>query len=98
MLIARVVGSVWGTVKHGSLMNLKLLLVRKMDGITGKMSGSVMMAVDPKAGAGVGDVVLIVDEGNSARQILGDPKGPIRTIVAGIVDQVTRGDTLVKYH
>jgi microcompartment protein CcmK/EutM len=98
MIIAKVVGSVWATVKHGSLNNLKLLLVRKMDGITGKLSGTVMMAVDPKSGAGVGDIVLIVDEGNSARQILDDPGGPIRTIVAGIVDEVTSGDQLVKYH
>jgi ethanolamine utilization protein EutN len=77
---------------------MKLLLVRKMDAMTGKLSGGVMMAVDVKMGAGAGDVVLIVDEGNSARQILGDPHGPIRTIVAGIVDEVTSGNAFVKFH
>lgn len=98
MFIAKVVGSIWATVKHRSLENMKLLLVRRMDGITGKLSGSIMMAVDPKIGAGIGDIVLILDEGNSARQILDDPKGPIRTIVAGIVDEITMGDKFIKYH
>lgn len=98
MLIAKVVGMTWATVRHPSLERLKLLLVRPMHGMTGKFTGKVMMAVDGKIGAGVGDIVLIVDEGNSARQILGDPKGCIRTIVAGIVDEVTQGEQFVKYH
>jgi len=40
--------------------------------------------------AGVGDVVLVLDEGNSARQIIGrEPNGAIRAVVVGIVDQIT---------
>jgi microcompartment protein CcmK/EutM len=30
--------------------------------------------------------VLILDEGNSARQVVGDPDGAIRAVVVGIVD------------
>jgi microcompartment protein CcmK/EutM len=30
----------------------------------------------------------VIDEGNSARQILDDPKAPVRTVVAGVVDRV----------
>ena len=41
-----------------------------------------------KAQAGVGDRVLCIDEGNSARQILGDPKAPAKTVVVGVVDYV----------
>jgi ethanolamine utilization protein EutN len=36
--------------------------------------------------AGVGDTVLILDEGSSARQIFGVSAGPIRAVVVGIVD------------
>ena len=38
--------------------------------------------------AGIGDRVLLIDEGNSARQILGDPAAPVRTLVAGIIDEI----------
>ena len=38
--------------------------------------------------AGVGDRVLVLDEGNGARQILGDSQAPIRSVVVGIVDSV----------
>ena len=72
--------------------------MRQIDGITGKPSGKVMMAVDRKFDAGIGDVVLILDEGNGARQILEDSKAPVRTIVYGIVDEVTAGGSSVKYH
>ena len=39
--------------------------------------------------AGVGERVLICDEGTSARQIFGVSRGPIRSVVVGIVDDVT---------
>jgi hypothetical protein len=32
--------------------------------------------------------VLLIDEGNSARQILGAPEAPVRTLVVGIVDAI----------
>jgi len=38
--------------------------------------------------AGVGDRVLVLDEGNGARQILGNPKAPIRSMVVGVVDSI----------
>jgi len=41
-------------------------------------------------GAGAGETVLLLDEGNSARQVLAAPGAPIRTVVVGIVDAVTR--------
>ena len=33
--------------------------------------------------------MLIVDEGNGARQIVGDPTAPIRAVVVGVVDELT---------
>jgi ethanolamine utilization protein EutN len=98
MIIARVVGNTWATRRHPALENMKLLLVQAMDGITGKLHGPVMLAVDRHIGAGFGDTVLVMDEGNSARQILGEPSAPIRTIVAGIIDEVIVADKRAKYH
>ncbi len=40
-------------------------------------------------GAGAGETVLIIDEGNSARQVVGMEVAPIRAIVVGVVDELT---------
>ena len=62
------------------LMNCELL---QADGST----NGYTIAVD-RVGAGVGEMVLIMDEGNSARQMFGLDTGPIRAVIVGIVDQV----------
>ncbi|HYM79954.1 MAG TPA: EutN/CcmL family microcompartment protein, partial [Candidatus Limnocylindria bacterium] len=53
----------------------------------GKPTGRTSIAVDA-VDAGVGDHVLVVDEGNSAGQVLARPRGPVRTVIVGIVDHV----------
>jgi ethanolamine utilization protein EutN len=40
--------------------------------------------------AGVGQTVLVLDEGNSARQVVDDPQAPIRSMVIGIVDEIAQ--------
>ncbi len=89
MYLARVVGDVVATIKHGALANRKLLLVQPLTG-DGLPAGRPAIAVD-SVDAGVGDHVLVVDEGNSAAQVLQRPRGPIRTVVVGVVDEVARG-------
>ncbi|MDE2291036.1 MAG: EutN/CcmL family microcompartment protein [Elusimicrobia bacterium] len=88
MYIAEVVGNVWGQYKHKSLDGRRLLLVRPIDPMTEKPLGEAVMAVEGGVGAGPGSIVLVVDEGNSARIILGDKTAPVRTVVCGVVDRV----------
>ena len=88
MFTARVVGDVVATIKHKDLHAEKLLLVQPVDA-TGAPKGKVALAVD-RAQAGPGDWVLVADEGNSASQVLGKPRGAIRTVIVGIVDAVER--------
>jgi microcompartment protein CcmK/EutM len=45
-----------------------------------------VIAVDA-VDAGPGDLVLVVDEGNSAAQVLHRPRGAVRTVVVGVVDE-----------
>jgi len=97
MNLARVVGNVWATRKIEVLENRRLLLVQPVDPITGKTHGKTMMAVCDKIDAGVGDVVLIMDEGSSAKQVLGGPPSPVRTFIFGVVDQIQRGNEIAKY-
>jgi microcompartment protein CcmK/EutM len=91
MFLARVVGEVVATVKHAELRGRKLLLVQPVtpqDVSTGKPA----IAVDG-VDAGRGDLVLVADEGNSAAQVLRCARGPIRTVIVGVVDQVEVQDS-----
>lgn len=86
MKIARVTGTIVSTIQHPTFDGDKLLLCDVLDA-SGKPSGSYVIAVD-LVGAGTGETVLVLDEGTSARQIVGIPSGPLRTVAVGIVDEV----------
>jgi ethanolamine utilization protein EutN len=85
--LARVVGTVVSTINHPALDDRTLLLCDLLDP-DGAPAGGYTIAVD-SVGAGAGEMVLLLDEGNSARQVLRAPGAPIRTVVAGIVDEVS---------
>lgn len=86
MTLARVVGTVVSTVKHEKLVGHTLLIVQPIDA-EDRARGGRIVALD-SVQAGVGDRVLVCDEGNSARTILGDSMAPIRTMIVAIVDEV----------
>ena len=83
MKIGRVAGTVVSTISHPFFDGQPLLLCDVI-GLDGEADGYVI-AVDT-VDAGVGDTVLIIDEGNSSRQIFGISWGPIRATIVGIVD------------
>ncbi len=87
MILARVLGSVTSTMKHEHYVGKKLLVV-KAEGPDGNRRGKSFVAVDGLQ-AGAGDLVLVFDEGGSARQMLGESDlVTIRTVIGGIVDRV----------
>jgi microcompartment protein CcmK/EutM len=96
MFIGEVVGNVWGTRKHKSVENKRLLLVRPIDPVTEKPLGDAQMALDT-VGSGPGSVVLVMDEGGSARIVLKDEDAPVRTIIVGIVDSLILSGKVKKY-
>jgi ethanolamine utilization protein EutN len=85
MKLAKVIGNVVSTVKTPSHQNKKLMIVIPID-LSGKEWGDAMIAID-HFHAGIGDTVLILEEGGSARDIIGDPKGAFDAVIAGIVDR-----------
>lgn len=87
MVLAKVIGTVVSTIKHPAYNALKLLVVRPIDH-DGLGAGESFLAVDDVQ-AGVGDTVLVLREGNGVRQILRTKNLPIRSIIVGIVDQVS---------
>jgi ethanolamine utilization protein EutN len=88
MILARVVGNVVATQKNENLVGKKLLLIQPVDA-EGIFYGSEVLAVDG-VGAGIGDLVIAIAEGGSARLVTNakSPLAPIEVCIAGIVDTV----------
>ena len=86
MIIGTVRGNIVSTINHPFYDGKKLLIVEKED-FSGKPGGYVI-AIDGGVGVGVGERVLVIDEGNSARQVVKNDKAPLRSIIIGIVDRV----------
>jgi microcompartment protein CcmK/EutM len=86
MYIGKVIGTVVTTIKISHLDARKLLLVDQLD-LQGQETGYYDIAVDV-AQAGPGDTVLVIDEGNGARQVLGLDPGAVRAVIVGVVDEV----------
>ena len=91
MYIGRVKGTVVATIRHKMYDRRKLLLVARLD-LDGAETGDYDIAIDDVQ-AGTGDVVIVLDEGNSARQILHKRIGPARAVVVGVVDRITLADS-----
>lgn len=87
MLLGRIKGNVVSTIKHPCFKGHKMLIVQPIDG-DGKDIGKPILSCDTVQ-AGPGDVVLVQQEGNTARQLLGTKDDPFHSVIVGIVDKVT---------
>ena len=86
MKIGRVAGTVVATICSPVFEGRKLLFVDLLD-LDGNETGRDVIAVDA-VGAGAGETVLILDEGNGARQVLEAPNAPVRAVVVGVIDEI----------
>lgn len=86
MITGVVTGEIVSTINHAFYNGKRMLIVQKTDE-HGNSTEDYIIAV-ATVEAGVGDAVLVVDEGNGARQILKDSNGPVRSVVVGIIDEV----------
>ena len=86
MLLGVVKGEVYSTINHAEYDTRRLMLVDRI-APDGSEQGGYLVAVDT-VGAGVGQTVLVIDEGNSARQVIDRPQAPVRSVIIGIVDAI----------
>lgn len=84
MILGRVVGSITSTINHPFYDAKKLLIVERAVP-SGVPAGDYLIAVDT-VGAGAGERVIVLDEGNGARQIFVSKDAPVRSVIVGIVD------------
>ncbi len=87
MILAKVIGNVVATVKEKGYKSKKILIVQPIDP-EGKPLGKSFLVVDAVQ-AGIGDKVLVLEEGGSARTIINEPESlTVKAVIAGIVDEV----------
>ena len=86
MITGRVIGTINSTINHPFYDGKKILVVEKTDA-TGKATGDYLVAVDA-IDAGMGDPVLVLDEGTGARQVFNSTDAPVRSVIVGFIDDV----------
>lgn len=87
MILARVIGTVVATQKHARFEGAKLLMVQPIDP-DGSDRGVALLAID-SVGAGVGERVLVVQEGKAAGMALAKgPNSPVDAAIVGIIDHI----------
>ncbi len=87
MILCRVKGDVVATVKHPCFEGHRVMIVQPIDE-KGDDIGASFLSCD-SVQAGPGDTVLVQQEGNTARQLLGTKDDPFHSVIVGIVDKVT---------
>lgn len=92
MFLCKVTGNVVSTRKHNVFESSKLLVVQQVD-LDGELIGEPeMLALDPKFGAGVGDIVLVAREGAAVKQVFEGVDVPANVVVLGVVDDWSYAD------
>lgn len=86
MIIGRVIGNVVATQKSASHVGRKVLMVQPLH-LDGSDRGEAVLALDA-VDAGVGEKVLVVQEGWSAMTAAGRPSSPIDMTIVGVIDQI----------
>lgn len=86
MVIAKVIGTVVSTIKHPAYYNYKLQIVQPLH-LPDQSADASFLALD-NAHAGIGDTVLVLREGNSARDITQIKDAPIISVIVAVLDSV----------
>lgn len=86
MILGKVIGNVVSTIKLPVYQGYKILIVQPVSNKE-EPQGESVLALDTVQ-AGVGDTVLVIDEGNSSRLIMNNSTAPVRTMIVGIVDAI----------
>jgi ethanolamine utilization protein EutN len=89
VLLGRVIGNITSTINH-SFYDAKKLMVVERTAPDGTPLADYLIAVDT-VGAGVGQRVLVLDEGSGARQVFSSKDAPVRSVIVGIVDHAEAG-------
>lgn len=86
MLLARIDGSATATIRHPSAAGWRLAICQPVDE-HGNEVKTPIIALD-NTGAALHQTVVVSSDGAALREVVGDPKSPLRFMVTHIVDDV----------
>jgi microcompartment protein CcmK/EutM len=84
MTLARVDGVIVATICHPSMHGCRTVVCQPLDE-QGRDEGAPLLALDPH-GAGLHQCVLLSTDGSATRELVKDPKSPLRNLIIGVVD------------
>ncbi len=87
MFLAKIKGNIVSTQKDKFLVSQKLLLVQAID-LEGNFIGSKDWIALDLIDSGIGDTVLVAQEGDAVQQILGHKNSPANTMIIANVDDI----------
>ncbi len=87
MFLAKVIGNVVSTPKNRHLVGHKLLVVHPINE-NQQLSGNKDVITLDLVNSGIGDKVLVVQEGDAVQQMLGHSEAPVNTMIIAVVDAI----------
>ena len=89
MILGKVIGNVVSTVRAVGYDSKTVLIIQPIDP-SGNPKGKSFLAIDTVQ-AGVGDTVIALDEGGSAKMAIKEQQtSTIKVVVVGIVDHISK--------
>jgi len=89
MTLCKIIGSLVATQKNEHLRSQKILIAQPID-LDGSPIGRDILALD-SVDAGIGDTVLVMQEGQGAAQVLKNKKIPVHSVIVAVVDGIDVG-------
>lgn len=89
MLIARVHSHIVASAKTPHYRKFKILLLAPESWDGSPLPNAAPIVALDLVDAGVGERVLVCQEGRWARETLGDASAPVRSMIVAIVDQIS---------
>lgn len=86
MNYARIDGNIVTAACHPSMGSYRTVICQPLNA-EGQDEGTPVLAVDP-LGAGHHQLVILSTDGSATRELVKDPKTPLRNLIVGIVDPV----------
>jgi len=84
MIYARIDGTIVATTCHPSMVGRRTVICQPLDA-EGRDEGVPVLAIDP-LGAGLHQRVILSTDGSATRELVRDPKTPLRNLIIGLVD------------
>ncbi|MDR0353111.1 MAG: ethanolamine utilization protein EutN [Opitutaceae bacterium] len=84
MNYVRIDGTITATACHPSMRGFRTVICQPIDA-TGAPAGDPILAIDPH-GAALHQRAILSTDGSTTRQVVRDPRSPLRNLIIGIAD------------